>query len=183
MKSINEFFTGALHSKAAHWMVAIVAATAYVSFLSTISLPAGTPEWVFPLLIIAPGLVTMALIPGAWRKWYRWVAIAFLTLAVYSELLVLVMAVGTAWALYRSWFPERSFPIKKLFSAGIRKWNRPATKAKAVIDPKDRKFSDASDILFADHRAKQTAKKAAQAAKTATVRAAAETREKAPAGV
>jgi hypothetical protein len=182
MKSITDFFTGALHSKAAHWMAAIAAATAYVTYLSTVSLPAGAPDWVFPLLIIAPGLVTMALIPGAWRKWYRWVTVAFLTLSVYSELLVLVMTVGTAWALYRSWFLERTFPIRKLFSRDIRK-RRSAT-PKIVIDPKNRKFSDATDILFAEHRANKAAKSgkaATQAAKTATVQAA-KARAKASAG-
>lgn len=184
MKSINDFFTGTLHSKAAHWMVAIVAATAYVTYLSTISLPVGAPDWVFPLLIIAPGLVTMALVPGAWRKWYRWVAIGFLTLSVYSELLVLIMTVGTAWGLYRSWFLERTFPIRKLFSAEIRK-RKTAPKPKVVIDPKDRKFSDVGDILFEEHRtrkAAKSAKAATQAAKSATVKAA-QTREKTPAGV
>lgn len=180
--SFTNFFSGALHSKAAHWMAAMIAATVHISVLFSATFPTGTVLWLFPLLVAAPGLLTMLLIPGAWRRWYRWAVVVFLAFSVYPELLAIVLTVGTAWALYRSWFAERDFPLNKLFTAGIRK--RPALLAALKPAPvdKDAKFSDVGEILFKDHRAKKDAKAAAQAAKSATVKAT-KTAEKTPAGV
>lgn len=181
---ISNFFSGALHSKAAHWMAVMIAAALHVIVLFAVTFPAGTVLWMFPLLVAAPGLLTMILIPGAWRKWYRWAVIVSLAFSVYPELLALVLAVGTAWALYRSWFAERDFPLRKLFTAGLRKRPfagglkklKPAGDTEPAADPK---FSDVTDILFKDHRASKAAKAAARATGTTT----AETPAKTPAGV
>ena len=178
--TFSNFFSGALHSKAAHWMAVMIAAALHVVVLFAVTFPTGTVLWMFPLLVVAPGLLTMLLVPGAWRKWYRWAVVVFLAFSVYPELLAIVLTVGTAWALYRSWFVERDFPLNKLFTPGLRK--RPSFgllqgKAAPVgaSKAKDAKFSDVTDILFKDHRAKQAAKTAAAKASKTTA--------KAPAGV
>ncbi|HEX9228558.1 MAG TPA: hypothetical protein VF885_18295 [Arthrobacter sp.] len=182
--TFTNFFSGALHSKAAHWMAVMVAATLHISVLFAVTFPAGTVLWMFPLLVAAPGLLTMLLIPGAWRKWHRWAVVVFLAFSVYPELLAIVLTVGTAWALYRSWFAERNFPLKKIFTAEVRKRPadgspKPEKSAPAVKDAKDARFSDVTDILFKDHRAKKDAKAATRDAKAKGGAA----RPKAPAGV
>jgi hypothetical protein len=181
--SFTRFFSGALHSKAAHWMAVMLASAVHVSVLFSVTFPVGTVLWLFPLLVGAPGLLTMILIPGAWRKWYRWAVVVFLAFSVYPELLAFVLTVGTAWALHRSWFVERDFPLKQLFSARVRK--RPTLGGLKALKPapaaetdaKDAKFSDVGEILFKEHRAK----KAAAGTKPAKTRS--KTRSKTRAGV
>lgn len=63
--------------------------------------------WVYPLVILLPGLITMIMLPGAWRRWYRWAALSGLSLVVFPQVFPLVLAFAETWLLHQSWVTER----------------------------------------------------------------------------
>lgn len=93
----------------------ILAAAGHVWVLFNAPVSAATAIWVLPLLVIAPGLVTMILLHGG-RRWYRWAGILALTGTTDPEYLPYVLITVEAWALHRHWFVERDKPLRDLFT-------------------------------------------------------------------
>lgn len=147
----------------------------HVAAVFAATFPAATAIWLFPLFFLLPGLLTMILLPGAWRYWYRWLVLAFLCVTVVQDALALVLFTGQAWALYRSWFLERTVPLAKLFSprkgaktpVTTRTSGGPTTVAEALAAEK----TGAPVRKPGSAKAGAASRKAAvQAAKSATVR-------------
>lgn len=85
--------------------------------------------WLFPLVTILPGLLSMTLLPGGWKRWYRWSAILGLTLNAVDPFIIIL--IGQTWALHRCWVIERTLPVKELFRRGKPQEPASAPKAKA----------------------------------------------------
>ena len=83
-------------------------------------LPMDIIWWLVPLLIVFPGIVTMTLLPGGWKRWYRWAALLGLVLMVLesSSNPFIVILIGETWMLHRAWITERTVPVKALFRRG-----------------------------------------------------------------
>lgn len=84
-------------------------------------LPMDTIWWLVPLLIVFPGIVSMTLLPGGWKRWYRWVALLGLVMMVLESPTsnpFLVILVGETWMLHRAWVTERTVPVRDLFRRG-----------------------------------------------------------------
>lgn len=90
----------------AAWAAVILATYLHSLLLFNIEFTPDTVGWLFPLLLAAPGLLTMTLVPGGFRRWYRWAAIYTLFLTTYPEALPAVLLVGESWALHRHWVTE-----------------------------------------------------------------------------
>lgn len=69
-------------------------------------------QWLVLLVIVLPGLLTMALLRGGFRRWYRWAAIAGLVLTTYGDSLQAVLLVASTWALHRQWITETAGGIR-----------------------------------------------------------------------
>lgn len=85
--------------------------------------------WLFPVVTVLPGLISMTLLPGGWKRWYRWAAILGLTLNAVDPFIIVL--IGETWALHRMWVTERTVPIKTLFRRGKPQEPVSAPKAKA----------------------------------------------------
>lgn len=84
-------------------------------------LPMDVIWWLVPLLIVLPGIVTMTLLPGGWKRWYRSVALLALALMILETNLrdaFLIILFGETWILHRAWITERTVPVKHLFRRG-----------------------------------------------------------------
>jgi hypothetical protein len=83
-------------------------------------------SWLFPLAVVLPGIITMTLLPGGWKRWYRWAALLGLAMMLFeTSNPYIVILFGETWILHRSWVTERSVPVKDLFRRG--KAQEPAT--------------------------------------------------------
>lgn len=80
---------------------------AFATVALMVALQAHVPVWFLSVLLVAPGAVTAAFIPGAWRRWYRWAAIYGLTQITYPWATAPLVVVALTWALHRSWVVER----------------------------------------------------------------------------
>jgi cell division protein FtsW (lipid II flippase) len=98
------------------WAACLVVAGVHSWTLSVAPYQAATVIWVFPLLVIVPGLVSMLVIPGEWKHWYRWLAIVALTYSSYAEFIAPIVFIGTAWSLHRTWVTERKAPLRSLLA-------------------------------------------------------------------
>lgn len=96
------------------WIVCAGVAWIHVLIMLRAVYPPEIVFWVVPLVLVAPGLLTMALLRG-WGRWYRWAAIAALALSTYADVLPAVMLVAQTWALHRQWVTERTIPMNMLF--------------------------------------------------------------------
>lgn len=92
----------------AQWGICLAVAALYVMVLFAAPFPQGSVVWLYPLALAAPGLITILVLPGAWRRWYRWATIVFLGMSVYPDSVALILGVGVTWALHRSWITERT---------------------------------------------------------------------------
>lgn len=83
-------------------------------------LPMDVIWWLVPLLIVFPGIVSMTLLPGGWKGWYRWAALLGLVLMVLesSSNPFVVILIGETWMLHRAWVTERTIPVRNLFRRG-----------------------------------------------------------------
>lgn len=143
-----------LHWRYTHMGVAALFSLIHVAVIFAATFPAATALWLFPLFFLLPGVLTMILLPGAWRHWYRWLVLAFLCVTVAQDALAVVLFTGQAWALYRSWFVERTIPLGKLFSP------RRAAKvpAKAATGP-----TTVAEAMSADKAATASARRSSPA--------------------
>ncbi|MCU6479105.1 hypothetical protein [Arthrobacter sp. A2-55] len=107
------------------WVLATAVAAIHILAVFSIPFTPSTFVWLYPLAIIAPGAATMILLPGAWRRWYRWAALLALSFNVYPDILPAVLFVGECWALHQSWAVERHVPLKGILT--FRHRPRPAT--------------------------------------------------------
>lgn len=88
-------------------------------------------SWIFPLLVVLPGIITMTLLPGGWKRWYRWAALLGLAMMLTeSSNPYIVILVGETWILHQSWVTERTVRIKDLFRRGKAANPAPAAGAK-----------------------------------------------------
>lgn len=112
------------------WVTAAGAAIAHtVAMWAAYTLPSPeTVGWLVPLVTLAPGLATMAVLPGGWKRWYRWAAILGLTLNSVDPFIIIL--IGETWALHRSWVTERDAPLKSLLR------RRNTGTAQAISHPK-----------------------------------------------
>lgn len=103
-------------------------------------LPMDIIWWLVPLMIVFPGIVSMTLLPGGWKRWYRWVALLGLVLMVLesSSNPFVVILFGETWILHRIWVTERTAPVKDLFRRGKAQEpaSAPAGKPKGSRRPK-----------------------------------------------
>lgn len=121
---------GTFSAKAALWLICAVVAGIHSWTLTVAPYQAQTIAWAFPLLTVAPGLISALLLPGEWRHWYRWAAVLMLTYSSYAEFITPIVFVGTAWALHRAWVTERELPLKSLFSLSRARKTDPVPAAK-----------------------------------------------------
>lgn len=117
--------TGSFGATALAWLACGAVAALHAWTLSTAPYQASSVMWVFPLLVLVPGLVSMLLLPGEIRHWYRWLTILGLTYSSYAEFITPIVFIGTLWALHRAWVLEREVPLKKLFT--LRRAKAPKT--------------------------------------------------------
>jgi hypothetical protein len=76
-------------------------------------------SWIFPLAVVLPGIITMTLLPGGWKRWYRWAALLGLAMMLFENSNpYIVILFGETWILHRSWVTERTVPLKNLFRRG-----------------------------------------------------------------
>ncbi|GAA4033760.1 hypothetical protein GCM10023063_16980 [Arthrobacter methylotrophus] len=79
-------------------------------------------SWVFPLAVVLPGIITMTLLPGGWKRWYRWAALLGLAMMLFENSNpYIVILFGETWILHRSWVTERTIGLKHLFNSKQRK--------------------------------------------------------------
>lgn len=100
--------------KALGWAAAAAVSIAHIQILFRIQMSEENFLWMFPLLLALPAIVSIILLPGEIRHWYRWAAILGLAFSVYLEVLPLVLAIGGTYALHRAWFIERTLPVRDL---------------------------------------------------------------------
>lgn len=103
--------------KAGAWALAVGAAWLHIIVLAGTTFPAGTIYWGLPLMLAAPGLITMV-VTRSWRRWYRWAAVMGLTLTTYADMMPAVFIIAQSWALHRSWAVERTAPLRDLLRFG-----------------------------------------------------------------
>ncbi|ACL42355.1 hypothetical protein Achl_4404 (plasmid) [Pseudarthrobacter chlorophenolicus A6] len=103
-------------------------------------LPLDIIWWAVPLLIVLPGIISMTLLPGGWKRWYRWAALLGLVLMVLesSSNPFVVILFGETWMLHRAWITERTIPVRNLFRRGKAQEpvSAPAPKPKGSRRPK-----------------------------------------------
>lgn len=119
---------GSRAETALKWAVCTAVAALHSWSLTSAPYEASSIAWVFPLLVLAPGLMSMLLLPGEWRHWYRWLAILGLTYSSYAEFIPVTVFIGTLWALHRAWVIERSAPLRGIFS--LRRTGKTKTSAR-----------------------------------------------------
>lgn len=98
------------------WAACAAVAALHSWTLNAAPYQASTVIWVFPLLVIVPGIVSSLVLPGEWKHWYRWLAILGLTYSSYAEFIAPIVLIGTTWALHRAWITERSAPLRSLLT-------------------------------------------------------------------
>ncbi|XKH58625.1 hypothetical protein LG293_16365 (plasmid) [Citricoccus nitrophenolicus] len=65
--------------------------------------PTSIIAWAYLLAVASVGILTVVLVPGQWRRWYRWAGLLALSMVVFPGWFFIVMTVGEGWALYRAW--------------------------------------------------------------------------------
>lgn len=135
--------------KAGAWALCIGAAWLHIIVLAGTVFPDGTIYWGLPLMLAAPGLVTMA-VTRSWKRWYRWAAVMGLTLTTYTDMMPAVFIVAQSWALHRSWVVERTVPLRDLLTfakPGDQKSVPATAKPKAPKAPKKPKAAKAPKAI------------------------------------
>lgn len=115
---------------AALWVVAGLAAYLHAQGINIVPYTMDTISWLFPLLLAAPGLITMIVLRNGFRRWYRWAAICLLYTTTFPDSATAVLAIGEAWALHRQWITERD---GALFRFTRKPLDAPVAKSKASI--------------------------------------------------
>jgi hypothetical protein len=125
---IKSRFTRQALAGPARWAAAAVFAFAHIFALATlIMLGPGVfstdlMSWMYPLAVVFPGIISMTLLPGGWKRWYRWAALLGLAMMLFeSSNPYIVILVGETWILHQSWVTERRIGLKHLFNASQRK--------------------------------------------------------------
>lgn len=103
------------------WILAAAVSMAHVQLVFAARFNEATFIWMYPLLLAVPGLLSMILLPGQFKRWYRWAAILGLAFSVYAEVLPLVLIIGQTYALHRAWAVERTSALKDLFTLSSRR--------------------------------------------------------------
>jgi hypothetical protein len=116
----------------ARWVAAAVVTFAHIFALASLILlgpgflSMDLMSWIFPLAVVFPGIISMTLLPGGWKRWYRWAALLGLAMMLFeASNPYIVILFGETWILHRSWVTERTVPVKDLFRRG--KAQEPAT--------------------------------------------------------
>lgn len=112
-------------SRVRPFLVAMAGGFATVAALIFIQ-GAGAPVWAVNAAMLLPAVVTFTVVPTSRRYWYRWLVILALAQVVYPWVTAPLLLVGTTWALWRSWFVERTPPVAASKPAGARKVPRAA---------------------------------------------------------
>lgn len=107
---------GTQAAKVLGWVVCVAVAALHAWTLGVAPYQTSTVIWVYPLLIAAPGLVSMLLLRGEWKNWYKWLTIVVLAHTSYAEFVPAIVFTGTVFSLHRAWVTERSIPLKTLLS-------------------------------------------------------------------
>jgi len=93
-------------ARIAPWLLSVAAAAVTVGIMIVLSEHGHFTAT--QLMLAVPGAISIAMVPGAWRKAYRWVAIAVLANLVYPATLSLFLVVAFAWAIHQTWATERA---------------------------------------------------------------------------
>jgi hypothetical protein len=116
----------------ARWVAAAAVTFAHIFALASLILlgpgflSMDLMSWIFPLAVVFPGIISMTLLPGGWKRWYRWAALLGLAMMLFeASNPYIVILFGETWILHRSWVTERTVPVKDLFRRG--KAQEPAT--------------------------------------------------------
>ncbi|OCI32823.1 hypothetical protein [Oerskovia enterophila] len=92
--------------------LAIVIALLHLAAVTAVAVAGGSNDLV-TLTMLSPGIITMILVPGATKRWYRWAALWMLVIGgVTAEAAAPVLFVGTAWILHLTWTVEPHRPIR-----------------------------------------------------------------------
>ncbi len=125
---IKSRFTRQALAGPAGWVAAAVFTFAHIFALASFImlgpnfLSMDLMSWIFPLLIVLPGIISMTLLPGGWKRWYRWAALLGLAMMLTENSNpYIVILFGETWILHRSWVTERKPRLKDLFDRDQRK--------------------------------------------------------------
>lgn len=129
--------------KAFGWVAAVAVAMAHVQGVFMAHFSEATFLWMYPLLLALPGLLSMILLPGQFKRWYRWAAILGLAFSVYADVLPAVLIIGETYALHRAWAVERTSSLKDVFTFNSRR-KLAAEAAGAQTDSRSSKKSKAA---------------------------------------
>lgn len=97
------------------WAACAAASVLHLVLLYSVPLAGANALAIYLGIVLLPGLLTMILLPGAWGYWYRWAALAGLSVATFSDMFIAVLLIGETWALHRSWEVERGATLRDLF--------------------------------------------------------------------
>lgn len=102
----------------ARWAAAGLAAYLHALLLNIVPYTPDTISWLFPLLLVAPGVIVMVALRNGFRRWYRWAAVCLLFTTTFPDSATAVLVIGEAWALHRQFVTERDgalfrFPRKR----------------------------------------------------------------------
>ncbi|MCC3292845.1 hypothetical protein [Arthrobacter sp. zg-Y1110] len=98
------------------WFVTAAISIAHIRLVFSAHLPEAHFMWMYPLLLAIPAIVSIILLPGEARHWYRWGAVIGLSFSVYADALPLVLVIGGTYALHRAWVTERTLSLKDIFT-------------------------------------------------------------------
>lgn len=104
----------AAHRRSPAWVVRVppMAGCLFGGFMTVALLvaiqAAGASLWVVNASVMAPALVTFALVRGSVRRLYRWFTILTLAQVIHPAATAPFLLAAVTWALYRSWVLERA---------------------------------------------------------------------------
>lgn len=103
------------------WAAAAAVSMAHVQIVFGTHFSEATFIWMYPLLLAVPGILSMILLPGQFKRWYRWGAVLGLSFSVYADVLPAVLVIGETYVLHRAWVVERTSTFKDVFTFNSRR--------------------------------------------------------------
>lgn len=120
-------------SRAASAVLAAGATGAHLAILYWVE--GGLPVGLAVAVYLLPTVLTVAACPGAYRRWWRYLAIFALVVGAAPGLRPLVFFVAETWVLWRAWSVERApgepGPVLRMLRGTAHRQTAPETKARS----------------------------------------------------